>query len=73
MAPTRAHGFPPFTMVTGAIPVLAAQLPDPNISLPDDPTPAQEAQFTGALVAHMREVRRALDTRLSHRDRQVQQ
>lgn len=31
MAPTRAHGFPPFTVVTGAVPVLPAYLPDPDV------------------------------------------
>ena len=60
MAPTRAHGFPPFTVVTGAVPVLPCMLPDPDVGLPVDPTPAEEESFVVALLAHMREVRYAV-------------
>lgn len=46
MAPTRAHGFPPFTLVTGQIPILPSDLHvAPVADLPQDPTPGQEEAY----------------------------
>lgn len=39
LAPTQAHGFPPFTVVTGTVPVLPTQLPEVPLELPEDPSP----------------------------------
>ena len=40
--------------------MLPCMLPDPDVGLPVDPTPAEEEGFVLALLAHMREVRDAV-------------
>jgi hypothetical protein len=37
--PASAHGFPPFTIITGTTPVLPTQLPQAGLIVPEDPTP----------------------------------
>ena len=56
-APSAAHKFPPFTVITGTTPVLPTQLPDPGPELPTDPTPKEEAEYVDRLMAHTLAIR----------------
>ena len=41
MTPAAAHGLPPFTVITGGVPVLPSQLPEEDLEVPaGDATPA---------------------------------
>ena len=66
----RAHGFPPFTIITGRVPILPATLPqEPPEDLGDDATPAQEAAYTDGLYSIVKEVMDTTSVRLQHSDR----
>ena len=67
--PAAAHGFPPFTVVTGAVPVLPTQLPELPATFPADPTPADEEQYIEAVLAHTLRIREEAGERLAKRDR----
>lgn len=46
MAPTRAHGFPPFTLVTGQVPILPSDLQLAAVAeLPEGATAKQEEKY----------------------------
>ena len=52
LSAARSHGYPPFTVVTGLIPVLpsdATTVPAPAL-LPDDVTPVQEKAYAEAVA-----------------------
>jgi hypothetical protein len=69
--PASAHGFPPFTIITGTTPVLPTQLPDAGLQIPEDPTPEEEADFVQQLMGRVEAIRDQTSTRLQKRDRLV--
>ena len=74
LTPTRAHGLPPFTIITGSVPTLPSDLPmDPPPDLAEDATDEQELAYVEALFECMEALRTAAAERMSAGDRRVQQ
>lgn len=69
----RAHGLPPFTIVTGRIPILPSSLPgDLPPDLPEDATEAEEEAYATTLFEMVEALRTATGQRLSSNDRLIQ-
>jgi hypothetical protein len=73
MTPASAHGLPPFTVITGGIPVLPSQLPEDADELPgEDATPQEEADYMAAMARRIEEIRERTGASLSRRERLIQ-
>jgi hypothetical protein len=57
MAPAASHGFPPFTVVTGGVPLLPSTLPEDPLEVPEDPTPEGEEQFVEEVLRRVSRIR----------------
>ena len=73
MAPSRAHGFPPFTVVTGQIPVLFSDAQTSVVELPEAPTAAEEASYVAAVCERVEVLRKSAQVRLDGQERRLQQ
>ena len=70
LAPARSHGLPPFTILTGQVPVLPSELPLEPLDEPlTDATPKEEAAYVAEMVARVDQLREATAARLSRGDR----
>jgi Integrase core domain len=71
--PVRAHGFPPFTVLTGMVPVLASDVQLPAVpELPEDATEQQEEEYTLAIIERIESLMDVTRERLDRRGRMVQ-
>ena len=66
--PAAAHGFPPFTVITGTTPILPTSLPDPQLKLPGDADPQREELYVQHVLAHAKAIREETGERLLRRD-----
>ena len=58
LAPVRAHGFPPFTILTGSVPVLFSDAQLGHVEeLPPDPTDAQVDQHVQQICTWVEQLR----------------
>ena len=67
----RSHGYPPFTIITGLVPVLPSDLtavPPPPSPPEGEVTAQQEREYAEGVAKTVREVRRVAKLRLARRE-----
>jgi hypothetical protein len=70
--PVRAHGFPPFTVLMGMVPILASDIQMPPVTeLREDATEQQEEEYALAIIERIESLREVTQERLDRRGRQA--
>lgn len=72
LSTARAHGYPPFTLVTGLLPTLPSDLQQDIVVLPEgEVTAAQEKDYVNQLLQVVAAVRRVAQARMTKLELQL--
>ena len=71
LSASRAHGYPPFALITGLLPVLPSDLSEiqPPPLLPEgEPTPEEETRYKRMMLSTINDVHAIAKLRMAKRD-----